>query len=123
MRWLLVLLALSGPAHACDAGDTEMVEAQLLFGRGSVSAADWADFLARSVTPRFPDGLTALDGQGQWLNPKNATISHEPSTVLLLLTPTSPDLRTRLDAVRDDYRQRFHQQSVGLVTASVCAAF
>ena len=123
MKSLMVLLLLSGPAFACDLGGIEMVRAELLFGRGSVSAQDWADFLARSVTPRFPDGLTALDGHGQWRDPKTQAIAAEPSTVLLILAPMEPDLRARLDSVRTDYKTRFHQQSVGLVTTTACAEF
>jgi hypothetical protein len=128
--WFLLLLLWAGPACAapCDTyGGSEMVRAELLFGRsqpgGLVSADDWADFLAKSVTPRFPDGLTALDGQGQWLDSKAAVITHEPSTVLLILAPAAADLKARLDAVRDEYKSRFHQQSVGLVTGTACADF
>lgn len=127
MRFLPLLLTsllftMCGPARAaCDLGGTEMVRAELLFGRAS--APGWADFLARSVTPRFPDGLTALDGQGQWRNPATGTISREASSVLVLLVPMAPDLKSRLDAVREDYKARFHQQSVGLVTSVVCTAF
>jgi len=128
--FLLLLLLWSSPASSavCDAyGGDEMVRAELLFGRsqpgGLISAADWANFLAKSVTPRFPDGLTALEGQGQWLDGKTGVITHEPSTVLLILAPVAPDLKARLDAVREDYKSRFHQQSVGLVTSTACADF
>ena len=123
MKWFLVLLTLSGPAVACEPGLSEMVSAQLLFGRSQANDTEWADFLARSVTPRFPDGLTALDGQGQWLSPASGRISHEASTLLLVLVPAAPDLRARLEAVREEYKARFQQQSVGLVTATVCAGF
>jgi hypothetical protein len=125
-KWLaLLVLLLVGPAWAgeCRLGGPEMVRAELLFGRDNVPAASWADFLAKTVTPRFPDGLTVLDGHGQWLSPATGQISREKSTVLLILAPMAADLRARLDAVREAYKQRFHQQSVGLVTATVCADF
>ena len=120
---ILAALAMAGPASACAFGGVEMVRAELLFGRTAAPAAEWDDFLAHSVTPLFPDGLTVLDGQGQWLSPKTSTISHEASTVLLILAPPSPDLKARLDAVRENYKARFHQQSVGLVTSTSCVAF
>ncbi len=123
MRWLLVFTMLCGPAAACDLGGTEMVRAELLFGRGAVTDEAWADFLATNVTPRFPDGLTVLNGHGQWLSPATGRISHEASTVLLILAPKANDLKARLDAVRADYKKRFHQQSVGLVTTTACADF
>jgi hypothetical protein len=123
---LLILLALMGPVwacEACEAGDTEMVQAQLLFGRSVAPEPAWADFLATSVTPRFPDGLTALDGRGQWLSPRTGRISHEESSVLILLVAPAADLRARLDAVREEYKARFQQQSVGLVTSVACVGF
>lgn len=119
----LAALLANSPASACDFGGMEMVRAELLFGRGSVPAAEWEDFLARSVTPLFPDGLTVLDGQGQWLSPKSGHISHEASTVLLILAMPAPDLKARLNAVREEYKSRFHQQSVGLVTSIGCVDF
>jgi hypothetical protein len=128
MRSLFLVAALAAsvanfPASACDFGGVELVRAELLFGRSAVTAAEWEDFLAHSVTPRFPDGLTVLDGQGQWLSPNSGRISHEASTVLLILATPAPDLKARLDAVREDYKTRFHQQSVGLITSPSCAEF
>ncbi len=120
---LALWLGLAHPAWACDLGGVEMVRTELLFGRTAASDADWADFLAKSVTPRFPDGLTVLDGTGQWLSPRTGAISHEASTLLLILAPPQADLKQRLDAVRDDYKARFHQQSVGLVTSVSCVDF
>jgi hypothetical protein len=119
----LAALIANPPVWACDFGGVEMVRAELLFGRSAATAADWEDFLAHSVTPLFPDGLTVLDGQGQWLSPSSGRISHEASTVLLILATPSPDLKARLDAVREDFKTRFHQQSVGLITSLSCAAF
>ena len=125
-RVLLAMLLLSGPAWAgpCDAlGGHEMIRAELLFGRTHVSNAAWADYLRQSVTPRFPDGLTVLDGRGQWRNPAGGEISREASSVLIILAPSADDLKTRLEAVRQDYKTRFRQQSVGLVTSTACADF
>ena len=63
------------PSHAADAppcpdGTERYAEYDLFFGRGkggaeAMSDDAWARFLAREVTPRFPDGLTVLDGFGQ----------------------------------------------------------
>jgi len=125
-RIVLALLLLSGPAWAapCDVlGGHEMVRAELLFGRTHVSNAAWADFLRQSVTPRFPDGLTVLDGKGQWRNPAGGEISREASSVLVILTPEASDLKARLSQVREDYKTRFRQQSVGLVISTACADF
>ena len=126
MKWLFILLTIvapGGPASGCDFGGEEMVRAELLFGRTAVPAAEWDYFLSRTVTPLFPDGMTVLDGNGQWRSPKSGSISREASTVLLILVKPASDLRARLDAVRETYKSRFHQQSVGLVTSVSCVAF
>ncbi len=132
VRVLLVaaLLLVARPAWAapCDwMGGSEQLSIQLLFGRSmpsgqSVTPDAWASFLADSVTPRFPDGLTVLDGNGQWQDPAGR-LSREPSTTVLIVVKPAPDLAARLDAVRQEYRTRFHQQSVGLVVTQSCAAF
>jgi len=44
-----------------------MLRSELYFER--VDAAAWDDFLAGEVTPRFPDGLTWWDVNGQWRGP------------------------------------------------------
>ncbi len=125
---LLLLAARPAWAAPCDwMGGTEQLSIQLLFGRAmpdgqSVTPDAWASFLADAVTPRFPDGLTVLDGNGQWQDPAGR-LSREPSTMVLIVTKPAPDLAARLEAVRQDYRARFHQQSVGLVVTPSCAAF
>ena len=90
---------------------------------GIVSNRQWQDFVAGSVTPRFPDGLTEIDAQGQWRDRISNKIGREPSRILLLVTPATPDLALRIQAVRTLYRTRFGQQSVGAVSHDVCASF
>src|SRR3546814_6622081 len=53
-------------------------------GGAPVTAAEWAGFLDEEVTPRFPDGLTVLEGNGQWRNSKGV-ITRETATVLVIL--------------------------------------
>jgi hypothetical protein len=128
MAALLALVLASHPAAAsCEGtGGTEQVSIELLFGRatpgGPIAEPEWQDFLAATVTPRFPDGLTVLDGYGQWRNAAGR-ITHEPSTVVWIIAPKADDLLARIEAIRGAYRTRFQQESVGLVVASVCAAF
>lgn len=106
-----------------------MLVAELFFGRDKagrkmVSDAEWADFLAKAVTPNFPDGLTVFDGYGQWRNPATGAIGRSPSVkIVLIAAKRSPDLAGRLSAVMEAYKTRFHQQSVGIITRDSCAAF
>ena len=106
-----------------------MLVAELFFGRDRagrrvVSDAEWADFLAKVVTPNFPDGLTVFDGYGQWRNPASGTIGRSPHVkVVLIAVKRGPDLPNRINAVMDAYKRRLDQQSVGLITRDSCAAF
>ncbi len=133
MRPALLLLALlyALPARAeCPGGapGDPAVTVQLFFGRnikggGTVDAASWADFLAQSVTPRFPAGLTVLDGHGQWQQRSTGRVISEPSTVVIIVTEGTAENWRKFDAVRDDYKKRFSQESVGLVTNAACASW
>jgi hypothetical protein len=86
-----------------------------------VEAPEWRDFLAREVTPRFPDGFTVLDAQGQWRAP-GGSIMREGSHVLIIIVP---DARAAagIEAVRAAYKTRFRQQSVLRTEAPLCAGF
>jgi hypothetical protein len=117
------------PAPACTGpGAHPALIAELLFGRslhggGEVSDAQWQAFLAAEVTPRFPDGLTALDAAGQWRAPDAGRIVSERSKLLLIAADDTPQARLRLEQIRDAYRAQFAQDSVGLITQAACAAF
>lgn len=139
MKRLLPLLLLSACAYpvattppapvaaSCPAGEPGMT-AQLFFGRslkggGTVTDTAWQEFLAKSVTPRFPDGLTVLDGYGQWRNRSTNQISREASTVVEIATDDSPATLAKLQEIRAEYRNAFRQDSVGLVLNQSCASF
>lgn len=55
--------------------------------KGSVSELEWQLFLRDEVTPRFPNGMTVWDAEGQWRGP-GGEIGHERTKVLLLVHPT-----------------------------------
>jgi len=108
--------------------EKRMLVAELFFGRdiagrASLSEAEWRDFAAEIITPNFPDGFTAFDAEGQWRNPATGAVTRQPTKVLLVAAPRTPDLTPRLSAVIEAYKTRFRQQSVGIVTRDSCAAF
>ena len=104
-----------------------MLQSTLFFGRatpdGAVTDAEWGRFTTEVVTPRFPDGFTAFDAAGQWRDPATGKIGKEDTKVLLIAAPNSAATLRSLDEISAEYRTRFHQRSVGLATAPVCAAF
>ena len=115
------------PLPACPAGQEARRSAQLFFGRNigdkpGVSDADWRRFMDEEVTPRFPDGLTVLDGGGQWRGEDNKLI-REASKIVMVVLPNKRDVQGRLDAVRNAYKTRFHQEAVLVVTQAACVSF
>ena len=119
--------ATTSPPPACPAGQQRLRTAQLFFGRNiagepGVSEAAFHKFVDDELTPRFPDGLTILDGGGQWRGPENKLI-REASKVVLIVLPKSGDAGPRIEAVRAAYKTRFHQDSVLLVTQASCVSF
>ncbi|MCA8273135.1 DUF3574 domain-containing protein [Burkholderia sp. AU30280] len=116
------------PSACTQPGGNPMLLADLLFGRdiagrGPVTDAERAAFLADTVTPRFPDGLTYWDTHGQWRDRASGTITREDSFVIRIIADDTPDTRARLTAIRQAYIQRFHQQSVGITLVPACASF
>jgi hypothetical protein len=89
---------------------------------GAVDEDDWEDFMARVVTPRFPDGLTWFDVHGQWRTP-SGEIHRLPSRMLILLYKPSEANSARVDEVRALFKQRFHQISVLRASGPVTASF
>ncbi len=116
-------------APSCPAGTeaATVAEAYLgrnVAGRAEVSEAEWEAFLAEVVTPAFPDGLTALDGRGQWRN-REGRVLREGSKVLVLVLPgqDAAAARARLAPVEAAWKTRFNQQSVLTVFRPACVDF
>jgi hypothetical protein len=117
----------SQPAPACPAGQEARRTAQLFFGRNvgdkpAVSEADFHRFMDEDVTPRFPDGLTVMDGGGQWRGEENRLI-REASKVVLIVLPRGREAQAKVEAVRNAYKARFHQEAVLLITQAACVSF
>jgi hypothetical protein len=105
-----------------------MVVAELFFGRDIPGRApltddEWQDFSATVISREFPDGFTSFDGGGAWRDPQTGQIARERTKILLVAVAPSPTLPNRLSAVIDNYRRRFDQKSVGLITRTECGAF
>ena len=100
---------------------------ELFFGRnspaGEISERDFARFLDAVVTPLFPDGLTVIDGKGQFRASANSPVEKEAAKVLVLLYRFSKSESDKVEEIRSRYKAAFAQQSVLRVDESVCASF
>jgi uncharacterized protein DUF3574 len=124
---LLTLVAAHSAASAqqlqCTGSQKSWVVAELLFGREHISEGSWSRFVAAEITPRFPDGLTIYDANGQWRPPGAAKIVRERSKVVMIAMPPGAENEARLQQVIDAYKSRFRQQSVGLIVKPACVSF
>jgi hypothetical protein len=87
-----------------------------------ITEAEFDGFIDAKVTPRFPDGLTLLSGDGQFRDSTGAIIE-EGSKLLILLYPLSRESSALVDDIRDDYKDQFQQQSVLRVDEQSCVSF
>lgn len=125
---VLVALLLPLPAFAaCPTGQKEMLTVRLYLGQSmngrAIAPAAFRDFLARTVTPRFPSGFTVYEAQGQWRDTQTHAVTREGSRIVEIISPDSTELHARVEEVRKNYIARFHQQAVGVVEFPVCGTF
>ena len=125
---VLVAVACSETGEpSCPEGTDRFVEYQLFMGRNGpdgevVDDEAWDTFLTDTVTPRFPDGLTVLDGRGQWRG-SDGLIKKERSKLLVILAQPGDDKMRLVDEVSDEYKRRFSQESVLQVVDDACVSF
>ena len=124
---LLVMGCSQADAPVCPDGTDRFVEYQLFMGRSGpdgeiVDDEAWETFLADTVTPRFPDGLTVLDGRGQWRG-ADGLIKKERSKLLVILAQPGDDRMRLIDEISEEYRTQFNQESVLKVVEDTCVSF
>jgi uncharacterized protein YrzB (UPF0473 family) len=97
----------------------ELIQVDLYYGRnigtiGQVSDRQFRQFLRDEITPRFPDGLTVYDADGQFLDSSNQLI-REPSNVVSLILEDTQANEQLTNQIIDLYKQKFQQESVLVV--------
>jgi hypothetical protein len=125
----LLLAACAAPPAACPPGQLPATRLEAYFGRNAggaevVTDPAWSRFLDEVVTPAFPDGLTVLDGAGQWRG-RSGAVARERSKLLVVAVPgaDAAAASARLAPVAAAYRSRFGQESVMVTTAPACLGF
>ncbi|GAA0945051.1 DUF3574 domain-containing protein [Kribbella koreensis] len=104
------------PATVKLVGDT-WVRTELFFGTDKpgpdVTEHQFSRFVNDVVTPRFPDGLTVLAGNGQWKG-EDGKIVKERSKVVVLLYPLDgqDESSKKIEEIRSKYEKQFLQESV-----------
>ncbi|WOX04393.1 DUF3574 domain-containing protein [Microbulbifer pacificus] len=110
----------------CRDDERWQVQEHIYFGthtpQGFVSKAEWAAFVEKVITPKFPHGLTVLAGSGQWQG-ASGNIVREPSYVLSLIYPYSRDKDLAIAEIIREYKRQFQQQVVLRVRSGACVSF
>jgi len=110
--------------QGCPAGQTPLRTAQLFLGAKAPAKPDdraLRRFVDQEVTPRFPDGVTVVEGGGQWKGSENRMI-REAAKVVLVVLPATGDTQGRVEAVRTAYRTKFKQEPVVVLPPPSCTA-
>ena len=99
---------------------------ELFFGLskpdGTVSEAEFQQFMDTEVTPRFPEGLTLIAATGQYQNAAGSLVQ-EGSKLLILLYPFSKKDSSAVEEIREAYKAAFQQESVLRVDEQSCVSF
>jgi hypothetical protein len=115
-------------AEVCAPPTSAMQQVEMYFGSSvkgapAVTAEAWSQFLASEVTPRFADGLTVFEANGQWRS-SDGQVYREATHVVLILYRADATTEGKIEAIRDAYKQQFHQENAPVrVDTTVCAAF
>lgn len=107
----------------CTPPAKPMARLELVFALGDrVTPRVFKAFVAREVTPRFPDGLSLFSGYGQWRNGKGQILK-EASRLLLIWYVPDAQSNEKIEAIREAYKARFGQESVLRADGFSCVSF
>ena len=117
--------AQAGAPAVCTAPLKPALEIDLYFGRdkqggGEVSEAEWAAFLTDTVTPRFPDGLSVFNVEGQTREP-SGRIVRERTKLMVVVVFDAPAHQGKVREIIEAYNSRFGQHGVFRSEHPVCA--
>ncbi|MBC7783678.1 MAG: DUF3574 domain-containing protein [Burkholderiales bacterium] len=100
---------------------------ELNFGLGlkdgsELSEAQWSQFLASEITPRFPAGLSVVRMIGQWRDPAGAIV-RENSHMVVIMHPGTAEDDAKIEAIRSAYVRQFEQDAVLRIDSPVIVRF
>lgn len=94
----------------------ELYKTELYFGQTyngkKITAGQWQLFLNNYITPKFPKGLTVVDGYGQWFSSRKNVIIKEPTKILVIIHRDSTPVEDSIERIIQAYCRIFNQESV-----------
>jgi Protein of unknown function (DUF3574) len=110
-----------------ESSQRTLIKEELYFGLSkpggkTVSEVEWQQFLNRVITPRFKDGLTVMDANGQYLN-SSGKLTREKSKLIILVYENNSTKNKMVQDTISNYKQTFQQEAVLRVTSNVKVSF
>jgi len=87
-----------------------------------ISESEWQEFVNVVITPHFREGLTVLNGDGQFLNSSGILVI-EKSKIVILIYEKRPEKERAIQKIITTYKHTFQQESVLRVTSQVQISF
>lgn len=115
--WVLRIEAQSSSINSDSEERTGWTRTELYYGAGRLPAdpareARWDDYINNVVTPRFPEGLTLLEGTGQWRVKEGQTPRRNRTRILILIHEDTPEKSKQVDEIRSLWIEISGHQSV-----------
>ncbi|BAZ17602.1 hypothetical protein NIES4071_94820 [Calothrix sp. NIES-4071] len=110
-----------------ESSQKTLIKEELYFGLSkpggkTVSEVEWQQFLNRVITPRFKDGLTVIDANGQYLNSSGVLVKEKSKVIVVIYENSSTKNKMVKDTI-SNYKQTFQQEAVLRVTSNVKVSF
>jgi Protein of unknown function (DUF3574) len=91
-------------------------------GGETISESEWQQFVNDVITPRFREGLTVLNGSGQFLN-SSGILVRENSKIVILIYENGREKNQAINQIIETYKRTFQQESVLRATSKVKVSF
>lgn len=76
----------------------------------AIAEGEWRKFVDEEVTPRFPDGVSVIDGTSQWRADTTTPIERDRTKVLALMHAGSDEALEKVAALLAAFERRFPDQ-------------
>ena len=102
-----------------DDGPMSLYRLHLGMGVGelALSATEIQKFIDQEITPRFPTGLTIVEGRGQWAAPEG--LIKERTTVVDVQGPATEEVQAKVAEIATIYVERYQDARASVYVTRV----
>ncbi len=95
--------------------ENNYIKTELYFGfskpdGSSVTKEEWDAFADSVISRVFSNGSTVIESKGHWR--ENEHLISEESRIVISVNEMTPELESKIDEIREKYKNYFHQSSV-----------